>query len=882
MPVKQISPEQQQLNDLRFRIRHSAAHIMAEAVLDLFPEAKFAVGPPTDDGFYYDFAVGRPFTPEDLGSIEDRMRETIASGACFERTELPRAAAKERFAGQPFKLEIIDGIPDDEAVTTYAHAAFVDLCRGPHVDSAGEVAAFKLTSVAGAYWRGDEHNEMLQRIYGTAWESEDALIAHLNRLEEAAKRDHRKLGQELGLFFFDPIAPASPFFLPKGATLNNTLVGYVRGLYQRYGYQEVITPQVFDSELWKRSGHYDNYKEHMYFTYVDDREFGVKPMNCPAAAMLYAAQLHSYRDLPVRYADFGRLHRFERSGVTHGLTRVRTFSQDDAHIFCAPWQVESEIVKFIAMVRETYDVFGFEDVRVALSLRPEKRIGSDELWDAAERALASALDIQGLEYEPVPNEGAFYGPKIDFFVADAIGREWQLSTVQLDYNLPERFDLEFVDDEGARQAAGRDPPRNVGESRTVPGCDDRALRRRVPHVARADPGRDYPHRRPSRRIRGARSRRARVRGPTRPRRRPQRAHEREDSRRPAPEGAVHARRGRQGGGGQRRRRPPSLWRGLGAAASPRHRVTYEGRLAVPPPLWPPPPKPPPSFPCPDTGIHAPCARTAHYDEAPRHSPLPPTPPPPYHACRTPPEITWRWRAGSAPRFTSKCRKMSQNVARFHTPTRRMAHFTSKKPHVFCRNPAIWAHFRSIFGMRAVRCAQPAHAHAGHQRKGAQMANSPQRGLRLGAQSDEHGVAGLVADGREQMAAACRVLEQNDVSRANDAAFAVGELDLHMAGDEDDEPAFRRVVHHVLAARGLGVEADVARGLDHRTGEPAAEVGVELQLDVFEMGEVVVAGVDAGDPHSCLLRRLALADAHTIDSRQLSGPAVWIRTGRGQT
>ncbi len=451
MPVKQMSPEQQQLDELRFRIRHSAAHIMAEAVLDLFPEAKFAVGPPTDDGFYYDFSVGRPFTPEDLGRIEDRMRETIASGARFERTELPRAAAKERFAGQPFKLEIIDDIPEDEAVTTYAHAAFADLCRGPHVDSAGEVAAFKLMNVAGAYWRGDERNEMLQRIYGTAWESEDALIAHLERLEEAAKRDHRKLGQELGLFFFDPIAPASPFFLPKGAVLNNTLVSYVRGLYQRYGYQEVITPQVFDSELWKRSGHYDNYKEYMYFTYVDDREFGVKPMNCPAAAMLYAAQLHSYRDLPVRYADFGRLHRFERSGVTHGLTRVRTFSQDDAHIFCAPWQVESEIVKFIAMVQETYDVFGFEDVRVALSLRPERRIGSDELWDAAEGALASALDIQGMEYEPVPNEGAFYGPKIDFFVADAIGREWQLSTVQLDYNLPERFDLEFVDSEGARQ-----------------------------------------------------------------------------------------------------------------------------------------------------------------------------------------------------------------------------------------------------------------------------------------------------------------------------------------------------------------------------------------------------------------------------------------------
>ena len=451
MPVKEKSPEQQQLDELRYRIRHSAAHIMAEAVLDLFANARFAVGPPTDDGFYYDFSVSRPFTPEDLEQIEARMRETIAKDAPFERTELSRDGARERFAEQPFKLEIIDEIPEGEAITTYAHERFIDLCRGPHVESTGKVAAFKLMSVAGAYWRGDEHNEMLQRIYGSAWESEEALIQHLSRLEEAAKRDHRKLGQELGLFFFDPIAPASPFFLPKGATLNNTLVSYVRRLYERYGYQEVITPQVFDSELWKRSGHYDNYKEHMYFTYVDDREFGVKPMNCPAAAMLYGAQLHSYRDLPVRYADFGRLHRFERSGVTHGLTRVRTFSQDDAHIFCTPDQVESEISSFIAMVQETYEVFGFEDVRVALSLRPEKRIGSDELWDRAEGALAAALDTRGLEYEPVPNEGAFYGPKIDFFVADAIGREWQLSTVQLDYNLPERFDLEFVDAEGARQ-----------------------------------------------------------------------------------------------------------------------------------------------------------------------------------------------------------------------------------------------------------------------------------------------------------------------------------------------------------------------------------------------------------------------------------------------
>ena len=424
---------------------------MAQAALDLFPDAKFAVGPPTADGFYYDFSVERPFTPDDLARIEERMRETVAANAPFRASELTREEADARFADQPFKLEILAGIPDGEAVTAYEHDGFTDLCRGPHVDSTGEVTAFKLTSAAGAYWRGDERNEMLQRIYGTAWESQDALEAHLRRLEEAARRDHRRLGQELGLFFFDRLAPASPFFLPKGAALANALTAYARSLYERYGYQEVITPQVFDAELWKRSGHYDNYRENMYFTYVDEQEFAVKPMNCPAAALLYGAQLRSYRELPVRYADFGRLHRYERSGVTHGLTRVRTFSQDDAHIFCAPEQIESEVSSFISMVQETFGVFGFDDVRVTLSLRPEKRIGADDLWDAAEGALASALDARAMDYELAPGEGAFYGPKIDFFVADAIGREWQLSTVQLDYNLPERFDLEFVDAGGARK-----------------------------------------------------------------------------------------------------------------------------------------------------------------------------------------------------------------------------------------------------------------------------------------------------------------------------------------------------------------------------------------------------------------------------------------------
>ncbi|MBL76542.1 MAG: threonine--tRNA ligase [Chloroflexi bacterium] len=451
MAIKNISPEGNDLAELRSRIRHSAAHVMAEAVLALFPDAQFAVGPSTSDGFYYDFAVERSFTPEDLQKIEDHMRDTIEKNLVFEYSEISRTEATERFSGQQFKLEIIDSIPDDEAISIYKHGDFVDLCRGPHINSSSDIVAVKLMSVAGAYWRGDEKNPMLQRIYGTAWESESKLEEHLQRLEEAAKRDHRRLGQDLKLFFFDSIAPASPFFLPNGSVLSNTLIEYVRDLYQRYGYKEVITPQVFDSELWKKSGHYENYKENMYFTYIEDREFGVKPMNCPAAALIYNAELHSYRDLPLRYADFGRLHRFERSGVTHGLTRVRTFSQDDAHIFCTPEQVESEISSFISMVEETFRVFQFDDVRVALSLRPDKRIGDDALWDKAEGALASALDRKNIEFEAIPNEGAFYGPKIDFFVADAIGREWQLSTVQLDYNLPERFNLEYVDPDDERQ-----------------------------------------------------------------------------------------------------------------------------------------------------------------------------------------------------------------------------------------------------------------------------------------------------------------------------------------------------------------------------------------------------------------------------------------------
>ena len=480
MPEKQITQQEQDIEDRRFRIRHSAAHVLADAVLELFPEAKYAIGPPIEEGFYYDFQMAQPFTPEDLQRIESVMRERIARDYSFQMAEVTRQEARELFATQPFKQELIDDLPEGEQITTCRHGEFLDLCRGRHVESTGQIPALKLLSVAGAYWRGDEHKPMLQRVYGTAWESQDELDAYLARREEASRRDHRRLGQELRLFFFDPASPASPFFLPNGAKLYNILVGYVRDLYIRYGYQEVITPQIFDSELWKRSGHYTNYKENMYFTHVDEREFGVKPMNCPAAALLYTSQFHSYRDLPVRYADFGRLHRYERSGVTHGLPRVRTFSQDDAHIFCTPEQVEGEIKAFITMVDETYRVFHFKDVRVALSLRPEKRIGTDELWDQAEDALKRGLDAQGMEYEPKPGEGAFYGPKIDFFVADALGRDWQLGTIQLDYNLPERFDLEYAAADGSRQ-------RPVVLHRAMLGSIERFLGVAIEHYGGAFP-----------------------------------------------------------------------------------------------------------------------------------------------------------------------------------------------------------------------------------------------------------------------------------------------------------------------------------------------------------------------------------------------------------
>ena len=380
------------LDELHHRIRHSAAHIMADAVLEIYPEAKIAIGPATQDGFYYDFDLNHTFSPEDLDEIEKIMLQRIKENLPFERKELTRDQALKMFKDQPYKIEIIENLSENESISIYEHGNFVDLCEGPHVATTKEVKALKLLSIAGAYWRGDENNSMLQRIYGTAFENKEALDAHLLKIEEAALRDHRKLGRELELFIFDPISPASPFFLPKGTIIYNQLIDYVKNLYSTFGYQEVITPQIFSTDLWKQSGHYDNYQENMYFIEVDEREFGVKPMNCPAHALMYASKLHSYRDLPLRYADFGRLHRYERSGVTHGLTRVRTFSQDDAHIFCTEDQIEQEATNFITMIQKSYEIFEFKPPRVALSLRPEKSVGDKNLWDKAEKILKTVLE----------------------------------------------------------------------------------------------------------------------------------------------------------------------------------------------------------------------------------------------------------------------------------------------------------------------------------------------------------------------------------------------------------------------------------------------------------------------------------------------------------
>jgi len=463
-------------------VRHSTAHLLAHAVKRLYPHARVGIGPTIEDGFYYDFWMDKPFTPEDLPIIEAEMRKIVAEDIPVTREDLGRDAAVARFTelNEPLKVEIVAMIPQGDIVSGYSQGDFYDLCRGPHVPSTSKLKAFKLLSIAGAYWKGDEKRQMLSRIYGTAFHSPKELDEHLKRLEEAKARDHRKLGKELGLYSFHPEAPASPFFHPKGTQVYNELVTYIRELYFKYEYSEVITPQILDVALWKTSGHYDNYAENMYFTTAEEREYAVKPMNCPGHCIMYGSQKHSYRDLPIRYADFGRLHRFERSGVTHGLTRVRTFCQDDAHIYCTPDQIKAEMAAFLELLKEVYDTFGFEGMRVALSTRPEKRLGSDEVWEAGEKALAEALDEAGMPYTLNPGEGAFYGPKIEFQILDALKRPWQLGTLQVDYMLPERFELTYTRPDG-----GEGQP--IMLHRAILGSLERFMGILVEHTAGAFP-----------------------------------------------------------------------------------------------------------------------------------------------------------------------------------------------------------------------------------------------------------------------------------------------------------------------------------------------------------------------------------------------------------
>jgi len=432
-------------------LRHSTAHLTAHAVKDLFPEVQIGIGPVVEEGYYYDFLREEPFTPEDLTRLEARMKELAAADHPIVRMEMPKADAVKIFEGQrdALKVELVQekGGP---VVSCYQQEKFIDFCTGPHMPSTGWIKNFKLLSVAGAYWKGDEHNAQLQRIYGTSFFTAAELEGHLHRLEEAKKRDHRKLGRELDLVSFHPESPAAPFFHPRGAVLYNSLLDYVRGLYRIHGYDEVITPQIFDLSLFEQSGHLANYSENMYFAEAGERRFAVKPMNCPSHTVIYRTDRRSYRDLPLRMADFGRLHRFERSGVLAGLTRVRSFSQDDAHIFCTHDQIEAEVRGVIRMVLDCYRDFGFESV-IHFATRPEKAQGDVKLRMDAERRLEAALKAEGVAYQVSPGEGAFYAPKIDFMVRDALLRQHQLGTIQVDFTLPERFDLRYSAPEGGEQ-----------------------------------------------------------------------------------------------------------------------------------------------------------------------------------------------------------------------------------------------------------------------------------------------------------------------------------------------------------------------------------------------------------------------------------------------
>tara|TARA_B110001454_G_scaffold219203_1_gene252131 strand:+ start:45733 stop:47673 length:1941 start_codon:yes stop_codon:yes gene_type:complete len=429
-------------------IRHSSAHILAQAVQRLWPEVKVTIGPVIENGFFYDFDSPFAFTEEHFEKIEKEMQKVIDAGFPIVRRDVPIDEAIATFTkmGERFKVEIIKDLKakGETSVGIYDQGEWFDLCRGPHIQNTNQVKAFKLLSVAGAYWRGDEKNPMLQRVYATAFKDKKELEAYLHQIEEAKKRDHRKLGKELDLFMFHEWAPGSPFFTNKGALVYNQLVNFIREMYIEFGYGEVITPQIFDVNLFHKSGHYENYKENMYFTRVDERDFSAKPMNCPSHCLMFHNGQHSYRDLPVRMADFGRLHRYEKSGAMHGLTRVRTFCQDDAHIFCRVDQLQSEIASFMTLLDKVYKTLGMDNFKIYLSTRPEKRMGSDEVWNRAEGALSDALKQLDLPYTVNPGDGAFYGPKLDIMFVDAIGRPWQLGTLQCDFNLPQNFDLKYT------------------------------------------------------------------------------------------------------------------------------------------------------------------------------------------------------------------------------------------------------------------------------------------------------------------------------------------------------------------------------------------------------------------------------------------------------
>ncbi len=432
-------------------IRHTASHVLAQAVKRLYPDTKLSIGPAIDDGFYYDFDKEGGFTPEDLEKLEAEMKKIVKENLKIETYTLPRQEAIDflRSKGEDYKVMLVEDLPADAPISFYRQGEFVDLCAGPHALYTKAVKAFKLTSLAGAYWRGDEHNKMLTRIYGTAWESKEDLEKYLNMLEEAKKRDHRKLGKELGIFAIMEEGPGFPFFLPNGVTLKNTLIEYWRELHLREGYQEINTPMILNQALWLQSGHWDHYKDNMYTTTIDDEVYCIKPMNCPGSTLVYRTEPRSYRDLPIRYGELGLVHRHEKSGTLHGLFRVRCFTQDDAHLYMTPDMIESEIEGVVRLIDEVYSKFGFK-YHVELSTRPEDSMGSDEDWDNATNALRNALGTMGIDYVVNEGDGAFYGPKIDFHLEDSLGRTWQCGTIQLDFQMPQRFDLEYTGADGAK------------------------------------------------------------------------------------------------------------------------------------------------------------------------------------------------------------------------------------------------------------------------------------------------------------------------------------------------------------------------------------------------------------------------------------------------